>query len=153
VRDKIADAGVITSEPWLIIHPGVSELKRAYDPELWIEAGKRIVSTLGYQIVITGTENEKDLAESIRNGIGNSAFSLAGMLSLEELIALIRLAPLLISVNTGTIHLAAALQTKVIVLYALTNPQHPPWKAVGKVLPFSVMPELQSKNEVLQFVQ
>lgn len=73
-------------------------------------------------------------------------------MTLEELIMLIRRCPLLITLNSGPAHLAAALNTKVIVLYALTNPQHPPWRAVGRILPFSVREELRSHNEILQFV-
>ena len=58
----------------------------------------------------------------------------------------------MISVNTGTVHIAAATQTPVIVLYALTNPQHTPWKVASKVLYFSVKEDLRSKNEVVNFV-
>jgi ADP-heptose:LPS heptosyltransferase len=153
VRNKLASAGVGAAQPWLMLHPGVSEKKREYPADLWIEAGKRIIGELKYQVIITGAKNEKDLADRICEGIGRGAYSLAGSLILEEFITLIRFSPLLISVNTASIHLAAALETKVIVLYALTNPQHTPWKAIGKVLPYSIPEDLHSQNEVLQFVQ
>jgi ADP-heptose:LPS heptosyltransferase len=153
VRTKLTSAGVDTVKPWLIIHPGVSEKKREYPADRWIEAGKRIITELKYQVIITGATDEKHLADQIREGIGSGAYSVAGALMLEEFITLIRFSPLLISVNTASIHLAAALETKVIVLYALTNPQHTPWKAIGKILPYSVAENLQSRNAVLQFVQ
>lgn len=108
---------------------------------------------LGYQIAVTGTDREKPLAEALVKGIGTGACSLAGKLSLEELIALIRQSPLLVSVNTGTIHIAAAVGTATVVLYALTNPQHAPWKNRGHILPFSMPESLQSRNEVLRYVQ
>jgi ADP-heptose:LPS heptosyltransferase len=131
----------------------VSEKKRQYPKHLWIEAGKMLVQQLPYQLVISGATGERELAASIAAGIRQNAFSVAGLLTLEEFILVIRDAPLVISVNTGTIHLAAALQTPCLVLYALTNPQHLPWKAVGKVLSFSVPEDLHSKNEVLKFVR
>jgi hypothetical protein len=40
----------------------------------------------------------------------------------------------------------------VIVLYALTNPQHTPWKVPDKVLIFHPPEELLSKNEVVRYV-
>ncbi|MGH9159782.1 MAG: SDR family NAD(P)-dependent oxidoreductase, partial [Vicinamibacteraceae bacterium] len=43
-------------------------------------------------------------------------------------------APLLVSNNTGPVHLAAALGTPVVDLYALTNPQHTPWRVSSRVL-------------------
>jgi ADP-heptose:LPS heptosyltransferase len=62
------------------------------------------------------------------------------------------MAPLVISVNTGTVHIAAATQTPVIVLYALTNPQHTPWEVSSKVLFYSVNENLRSKNEIVRYV-
>ncbi len=59
-------------------------------------------------------------------------------LSLGELIALIEAAPLLISNNTGPVHMAAALGTPVVDLYALTNPQHTPWQVSHRVLSHDV---------------
>ncbi len=76
----------------------------------------------------------------------------AGLFSIEEFIALISVSPLVISVNTGTVHIACATQTPVIVIYALTNPQHTPWKAASSVLYYSVKEELRSKNQVLSYV-
>ncbi len=153
VMQKMRSAGVNPERPWLVLHPGVSEKKREYPLPLWIKTGKKIVTELGYQLVITGAEKEHKLVSAIAQGIGRAAFDLSGTLSLEELIELIRLAPLIVSVNTGPAHLAAAVQTKVVVLYALTNPQHAPWKSTGIVLPYSVAPELQSQNQVLRFLQ
>ncbi|MDQ2657799.1 MAG: glycosyltransferase family 9 protein [Bacteroidota bacterium] len=152
VRKKLLAAGVDISMPWVIIHPGASEKKRQYAAPLWIRAGTKITRELGYQVIVTGTERERVTAENIAGGIGAGSFSVAGKLSLEELITLIRFSPLLITVNTGPAHIAAAVETKVIVLYALTNPQHAPWKTVGKVLPFSVAEGLESQNEILRFV-
>ena len=60
--------------------------------------------------------------------------SLAGMLGLGELGALIGGARLLVCNNSGPAHLAAAIGTPSVVLYALTNPQHTPWRAPTRVL-------------------
>ena len=57
-----------------------------------------------------------------------------------------------VSVNTSTIHIAAAVETPVIVLYALSNPQHSPWMATGKVLPYDIPEALKSRNEVIRYV-
>jgi lipopolysaccharide heptosyltransferase II len=153
VMTKLAHSGVDLTKPWLVLHPGVSESKRQYPLEQWIEAGKKITAVIGYQIVITGIENERALAAAISEAIGPNTFNLAGAFSLDELISLIGLTPLLISVNTGTIHIASATQTPVVVLYALTNPQHVPWRCKGVILPFSVPDHMQSRNAVLRYVQ
>lgn len=152
VTNKLLDLGIDPNMPWLILHPGVSEEKRRYPFKYWIETGKKIIQSLGYQVLLTGTASEKALTENIQAAIGTGAFSAAGAFNLPEFMTLIHLAPLVISVNTGTIHIAAATGTPVIVLYAMTNPQHSPWKSRGKVLPFDVPEDLRSKNEVIRHV-
>lgn len=152
-QKKLGKNSIDLQKPWLILHPGVSELKRQYPTENWIETGKKLVADFGYQLILTGSSSEKKLTDEIRQGIGTNAFSMAGLLSLDEFICLIKEAPLLLSVNTGPVHIAAATQTPVVVLYAQTNPQHTPWKTLSKVLYFEVPEALRSKNEVLKFVQ
>jgi ADP-heptose:LPS heptosyltransferase len=66
--------------------------------------------------------------------MGEPSVSLAGRLTLEELAALIAKAPLLISNNTSAVHVASAVLTPVVDLYALTNPQHTPWRVPCRVL-------------------
>ncbi|RYE11906.1 MAG: glycosyltransferase family 9 protein [Sphingobacteriaceae bacterium] len=150
---KILDKNSIDlQKPWLVLHPGVSELKRQYPAAKWMEIGKKLVE-FGYQLLLTGSASEKKLTGEIAQGIGKNAFSIAGLLSLDEFICLIDEAPLLLSVNTGPVHIAAATQTPVVVLYAQTNPQHTPWKTPSKVLYFEVPEALRSKNEILKFVQ
>ena len=149
VDQKLMQAGVDLQKPWLILHPGVSEVKRLYNEEEWARAGKKIVNELGYQVLITGVQSEKNLTDRIATQIGAGAFSLAGLFNLSEFILLISRSPLLLSVNTGTVHIAAAVATPTVVLYALTNPQHTPWNVSAKVLTFAVPLHLQSKNEVI----
>src|SRR5581483_416306 len=62
----------------------------------------------------------------------------AGELTLGELAALLAAAPLLIANNTGPVHLAAAVGCPVVDLYALTNPQHTPWRVPHRVLSHDV---------------
>ncbi|MVN20335.1 glycosyltransferase family 9 protein [Mucilaginibacter arboris] len=152
-KEKLHKNSIDLQKPWIILHPGVSEIKRQYPTQNWIELGKRLIADFDCQVIITGSASEKKLTDEIQQGIGTNAFSVAGLLSLDEFICLIKEASLLIAVNTGPVHIAAATQTPVIVLYAQTNPQHTPWKTPNKVLFFEVPEALQSKNEVLKFVQ
>src|SRR3569833_1093284 len=42
IEQKLANSGVDTSRPWMILHPGVSEEKRQYPVQDWISAGRLI---------------------------------------------------------------------------------------------------------------
>jgi ADP-heptose:LPS heptosyltransferase len=103
-------------------------------------------------VFITGTKAESRLCDEIAALAGNEVYSIAGIFSIDEFIAFIAGSSLVLSVNTGTVHIAAALEKPVIVLYADTNPQHTPWKVPSEVFVFPVKKEERSKNEVIRFL-
>ena len=149
---KLKQAGVDLQKPWFILHAGVREPKREYPFDSWVSIASAILLETDYQVLFTGSKTEKELTDHLQHSTGRGSFSLGGLLNLEEFIALVDSSALGISVNTGTVHIAAARDTPLIVLYALTNPQHAPWKAIGELLPFSISEEAQSKNEIISFV-
>lgn len=151
IAQKLNHIGLNLNQPWLILHPCVSEIKRQLPEPIWIDAAKQLTAK-GYQILLTGAAGEKDLPQRLQQAIGWGAFNAAGLFSVGEMITLISHASLLLSVNTGTVHLAAAVGTPVVVLYAQTNPQHTPWMVPNMVIEFPVPAELKSKNEIIRQV-
>jgi lipopolysaccharide heptosyltransferase II len=152
VQTKLEALKWHNNNPWLILHPGVSEVKRQYPIKHWVAIGIELIKK-GYQIILTGTANENTLVTEICQAIGSQSFNAAGLFKLDELICLIKHSQLLLSVNTGPVHIAAAVGTPVLVLYAQTNPQHTPWKVSNRVFEFPVHPELQSNNQVIRYLQ
>jgi lipopolysaccharide heptosyltransferase II len=152
ISNKLTDEGIDIHKPWLILHAGVSERKREYPIKKWAEAAKRLIADNGYQILLTGSETEKQLTDDLEEKIGEGSFSVAGILNLDEFICLVKHASIVLSVNTSTVHIAAAVGTPVVVLYAQTNPQHTPWGAPHKVLAYPVPAYLRSRNEVIAYV-
>lgn len=146
---EILSSTIDSDKKWLILHAGVSEQKRKFPPEHYAKAMRQLVKQ-GWQIVLTGSESEMQDVADLAAQIGDGAFNLAGKLNLDQLIAAISLAPIVVSNNTGPVHLAAATGTPVVVLYAMTNPQHTPWMVPSRVLYFEVTPELRSRNQLLQ---
>jgi lipopolysaccharide heptosyltransferase II len=132
-RDRLGAIGLDPSGPWVLIHPGATAPSRRYPPEGFVEVATRLARD-GMRVVFTGGPSEIDLIEGIRAAVPVPTHSLAGRLALGELAALIALAPLLIANNTGPVHVAAAVGTPVVDLYALTNPQHTPWAVPNRVL-------------------
>jgi len=149
---KLRKAGISDVNNAVIIHAGVSEQKRAFPLERWTESLKLLHERTGKQFIFTGSAKETTYVQSVVNRIGRCGINCAGLLSIEEFIAAVSMVPLVITVNTATVHIAAATQTPVVVLYAQTNPQHTPWKVKSSVLYFPVEQSLQTKNEVIQYV-
>lgn len=148
---RLRALGVDPHEPRLVLHAGASEVKRRFSAEIFADAARMIGDELGCRVLLTGLESERDLAGYIAGRAGPKAVPLAGELNLEELIALIKSSALVISNNTGPAHIAAAVKTPVVVLYALTNPQHTPWKVRHRVLPFEVPGHMESRNALIRY--
>jgi lipopolysaccharide heptosyltransferase II len=128
---------VDTFRPWALLHPGATAPSRRYPPEHFA----RVASALavhGVTPVFTGAASELPLVDEIRAMSAGGSVSLAGRLDVPSLAALIDAAPALITNNTGPAHIAAATGTPVVVLYALTNLQHQPWRARSRVLSYDV---------------
>lgn len=134
VRERLAGLGIGENERWLLMHPGASAPSRRYPPRHWADAIRRVSHELGIQIVLTGGADEVKLVDDIRESCGVAVHSLAGQLSLGELGAALKLATAVVANNTGPAHIAAAVGTPLVDLYAMTNPQHTPWQVRNRLL-------------------
>lgn len=135
LRRALREHQVTQTGGWIVVHCGATAASRRYSPQRYA----RVISLLdagGHQVLLTGSPQEKPLIASIVGQCTSrkSVVDLAGKLSLGEFACLIEDAGLLISNNTGPVHIAAAVQTPVVDLYALTNLQHTPWNVPQRVL-------------------
>jgi lipopolysaccharide heptosyltransferase II len=134
VRGLLHELDLSGDKPWILLHPGASAPSRRYPPELFAAAAEMLGSGHDLPLVFSGSAGERELIESIRTAINAPAHSLAGRLNVAELAALVALAPVLITNNTGPAHIAAAVGTPIVDLYAQTNPQHTPWQVPHRLL-------------------
>ncbi len=98
-----------------------------WETKLWDEAKvaalcDRIVAELGLPVVFTG-ESDKGPIAAIRSRMRAPAASVAGQTSLRELAALYKMASLLLTTDSGPMHLAAAVGTPVVALFGPTSPE------------------------------
>jgi lipopolysaccharide heptosyltransferase II len=135
MQRRLAAQGVDTGQPWVLMHPGASAPSRRYPAAHWA----RVIAKLAadrIDVVLTGDSSEAELIAGIMQDAdaGARLHTLAGQLDLGQLGAAISLASVVVSNNTGPAHMAAAIGTPLVDLYALTNPQHTPWQVANRVL-------------------
>jgi ADP-heptose:LPS heptosyltransferase len=116
--------------PLVVLHPGCSMPARTYSWEQYAAAADLLIERTGAQVVITGSAEERPLVERLQARMRSPAIAAAGALSFAAFCALIEAADLVLTNNTGPMHMAAALKTPVVTLFALTNPplQWRPWR-------------------------
>jgi lipopolysaccharide heptosyltransferase II len=132
--ERLLSTVIDPTKRWIVMHPGASAASRRYPVDSFAAAAAQLVRGFRCQIVWTGSREEIGLIDEVQHAMAERSCSLAGRLSFEELAALIARAPLLVSNNTSAVHLASAVSTPVVDLYALTNPQHTPWRVPSRVL-------------------
>jgi len=134
VRALLRAAGIADGQRYFVVHPGASAPSRRYPADRFGRAADEIAARSGCLAVFTGDAAEQPVIDEARRAMTQRSIALAGRLGIGELGALIDGARLLVANNTGPAHIAAAMGTPVVVLYALTNPQHTPWRVRARVL-------------------
>ncbi len=106
-----------------VVHPGASAPARRWPPERFAHVARHLAER-GYEVVLTGTADERALAEHVaaRAGLPRTTV-LAGATTLEELAALVADARLVVSNDTGVAHLASAYRTPSVVLFGPVPPR------------------------------
>jgi ADP-heptose:LPS heptosyltransferase len=137
MRHKFERAGGDLTRPYFVVHPGATAASRRWPAERFGQAAQMLMDATGCQAVFSGGAEEEPLVRqalaAMRDG-GAGAVALTGQLALGELASLIAGAQVTLCNNSAPAHIAAALDAPVVVLYALTNPQHTPWQARSRVL-------------------
>lgn len=133
IEQELRALNLSDARPWALVHPGASAESRRWPPAHFA-ATIRELAREGWRVLVTGGRDERALVDELVALSGDAASTLPRDLSLAELAALIEAAPLMIANNSGPMHIAAALGTPTVCLYALTNPQHTPWMTPSIVL-------------------
>jgi lipopolysaccharide heptosyltransferase II len=138
VRAIVDELGLRLDRPWAAVHPGASASSRRYPADGFATAARVLAHDHDWDIVVLGSGADGPVADAVVAGLGGRAISLVDRLDLGEVAALLALAPVLIANNSGPAHIAAAVGTPVVDLYALTNLQHAPWGVPSRLLAHDV---------------
>ena len=95
---------------------GSGGLPTAWHEDRWAETLAYAHHDLGYQVLCVGTAADAPAIAALIRMAGGSGISLAGKTSINQLAALLALSDMVISINTGTLHVARAVRTPLIVL-------------------------------------
>jgi ADP-heptose:LPS heptosyltransferase len=101
-----------------VLHPGTSVPARAWPAERFATA-TRLLRADGRRVVVTGSPAETALTARVAGG---GATDLGGRTNLAQLAAVLEGADAVVVANTGPAHLAAAVGTPVVSLFAPTVP-------------------------------
>ncbi|HPZ07888.1 MAG TPA: glycosyltransferase family 9 protein [Candidatus Eremiobacteraeota bacterium] len=119
------------NKPLILIHPGLSRPLGHFSIEFYLKLCKELVKDLGVSLLITGPECEYRETRKLIEELKTDVFDWVGKTSLHELCALIAKSNLVITHDTGPLHIAAALGIPVIALFGPKSAYSRVWKPYG----------------------
>jgi lipopolysaccharide heptosyltransferase II len=92
-------------------------------PERFAETAAKITAQSSAQWILLGTKNDAAIGEQIAAAIGDHCVNRIGQTTLDQLIDELRQCSLLLTNDTGTMHLAALLGVPVVAVFGSTEPR------------------------------
>jgi heptosyltransferase-1 len=119
--------------PRIVLHPSARWRTKLWLPERWRELAGAL-SGSGCGVILTGGAADAALAAGIVAGLERPPLDLVGRVGLKGLAAVLREVDLLVTVDSGPMHIAAAAGTAVLALFGPTDPRRTGPLGPGRVL-------------------
>jgi heptosyltransferase-2 len=115
VNVLLADSGVRPDDPLVVIHPSASCVSKRWMPERFAAVADRLIA--GHGVTVCLVAGDASDAAAVRAAMRHPVIDLSGRLSVAELAAVLHRGRVLISNDSGPVHLAAALGVPVVDIF------------------------------------
>lgn len=107
---------------WLAINPGAAygSAKR-WIPERFAEVADALVAEYGMRVVLTGGPGEAEIGRDIERGMRHAPLNLIGRTSVRQLMALLAACRLMVTNDSGPMHVAAAFGVPIVAVFGPTD--------------------------------
>jgi heptosyltransferase-2 len=123
IRALLRERGMSISGPLIALCPGStnSEAKR-WPADRFAALGDRLIDELNAEIVLIGAPSEMEVAREVAAKMKHEPKILTGTLDIEQVTALLSIADLLVTNDTGPAHIGGALGKPTLVIFGPTDP-------------------------------
>jgi len=113
--------GIDSGDSFVAVNPVAYWETKLWTNEGFAELCDRIIAELNMTVVFTGSKNDT-IVKEIRSTMTELSVSLEGQTSLQELACLYRRASLVVTTDSGPMHIAAAVGTPTVAIFGPTDP-------------------------------
>jgi len=107
---------------WVGVSPGAANSRaKQWPPDRFADAADAVAKRLDAKVVVFGTASEVDLCERVLQTVSVGGYNLAGKTSAREFIDLIAGCELLLTNDSGGMHVAAALGVPTVAIFGPTD--------------------------------
>jgi heptosyltransferase I len=126
---------------WIVLLPGGRWDNKRWPVANFVELAKRLSGIPALRLVVLGSKDERPLGDAIAAAVPDFCLNLAGATSLDEMIEWIRQSRLVITNDTGPMHVAAAVGRPVIAIFGPTDPTNTgPYGQIQNVMQTTTLP-------------
>jgi ADP-heptose:LPS heptosyltransferase len=117
--------------PYAVLHPtrGIGGVRKRWPTEGLSALGRALRAEFGLPVVVSGTEEDRPIADAVATAAGG--VSVAGRTSLAELGGLVTDAKYVVAMDSGPMHMAAAVGTPTVGIFALQSDEPRRWAPLG----------------------
>lgn len=132
MRSFLREQGISENRPVVALQTQTSggEPNQWYDNR-FIQVAEQIYAQSEAQLVFLGTTLERNQIESMRRQLRAPSYSAAGQTDIPRLAALLAMCDLLVTLDTGTMHVGRAVGVPMVVIAPAKNPEHE-WLPIGR---------------------
>jgi ADP-heptose:LPS heptosyltransferase len=114
----IAEANFTNTGPLIAVQAGASQAKRQWSPARFVSMIKILTEKHNARVVLTGAAKERNIIDPIVEGCASpNVISVAGRTSVPQLAAMLKLSDVLITGDTGPMHISVAVGTPVVSMF------------------------------------
>ena len=119
--------GLAGGTPFVLINPGAAWPNKRWPPVYFAELSRELAKRHGLRSLVLWGPGEQPLADAVAIASDNTA-AVSPPTSVADLVSLSKAAALMISGDTGPLHIAAAAGTRIVGIFGPTDPQrNGPW--------------------------
>ncbi|MBK5276404.1 MAG: glycosyltransferase family 9 protein [Desulfuromonadales bacterium] len=120
--DELFASHGMDMRPVVALNPGASNKIKCWSTLQFAALGDRLMDELGAKVVVIGGGGERELAQDICNRMRRKPLNLVEKTTMLQLGAVLSKCSLLVSGDTGPMHMATAVGTSVVALFGAINP-------------------------------
>ncbi len=138
-EEFIANTKINPNDLVIGFHPGSATLKnhikRRWEPEKYIQLGKKLIDVKNAKILIFGGPEEEELKNFILSGINSKNVNSVVTKNLPQSAAILKRCDVFVTNDSSMLHIASAMKRKVVALIGPTNKNYiHPWKTDYKIV-------------------
>ena len=123
VEERLADAGIGPDIRVLGVAPGASHSPKRWPPERFARVADHMAQSRDMKILLLGSEADRPVAGEMAHAMERPAVDWSGATDLATLPAAVRRCALLVSNDSGPMHVATAVGTPVVGVFGATHPR------------------------------